>query len=245
MGGAGAVFLGVASGMTESGGLPGFIEMVALAFTFVAVERFADGKFLQSAIALTIAVVLYLVQAKHLKIKQKGRWAVSTTLLMSCVLIGLFWWSVNHHAGFVLLYQGRPLNGQTVPLIVRSASMTGRECRMFIDLNNPTLFVVPCIVGRNDGDVTLQPDAAYLSFNAPIQKFQLNAPGWQPLSSQSSGWTTFGLSFYRGGIDPEHAVALEDFIGTPVPRTPIRAKITLMWGRQETSAEFAILPPAN
>jgi hypothetical protein len=228
--------------MADEHGLSGFIEMIAFAFAFAAVEQFTAGKMLSAIIALTVAAAFYLITIYRSKII--GRLRTSMTSACMLFLIALFWWSVNSHAGFIVRYQGEPLDRQVVTLIRPNAPITQRECRMFIDPHFPTSFTVPCIVARNDGELPLQPDAAYLSFNADVQKRQANTPGWQPSGSQN-GWTNFVMGFSPGKIDPEHAAALEDFDGTPIPTRPIRARITMIWGLKRAEADFTILPPVN
>lgn len=147
--------------------------------------------------------------------------------------------------GFVIRYQEAPLNHQTI-FLMTPTDRTRRSLRMFVDPNYPTTFVVTGISIRNEGSTPLQPDVAYLSFSARVDKWQSNSGLWEPSPDRNiNGWSTYRTTFYRGLIEPGHPLDLVEFLGTPVPSGPTRVKVSVVYGLEETTAEFTLKPPST
>jgi hypothetical protein len=147
--------------------------------------------------------------------------------------------------GFVIRYQEAPLNHQTISLMTPT-DRTRRSLRMSVDPNYPTMFVVTGISIRNEGSRPLQPDVAYLSFSARVDKWQSNSGVWEPSPDRNiNGWSTYRMTFYRGLIEPGHPLDLLEFSGTPVPSGPTRVKVSVVYGLEETTAEFTLKPPST
>jgi serine/threonine-protein kinase len=149
--------------------------------------------------------------------------------------------------GFVILYGDSPLDKQNMTLFT-ATDRSRRQVGAFIDTNYPTMFQLTGILARNDNDgaVPLRAEAAYLSFDAPIQLWQANASRWQPSPDRNvEGWSTFKSEFNTNSIDPGYSIPFFDFLGTPIPATKMRVQLMLKYGRQERKAEFTITPPST
>ncbi len=217
-----------------------FLEMVALGFVLEAIGALFRGEFGIVVTAMASAFVFGLV-AFHWK---SIRWVAGSVVALACIAASFWWWS-SHKPGFVILYGNSPLDSQTV-ILSKPQNPTRPVTQMYVwPIEKPTMFGVHAVVMRNAGDVALQPDAAYLSFDSEVQKWQLNSGLWEMSPDRNTpGWTTYRSGFSLAKLEADHAWPIADFVGTPIPNRPMRVRLTLVWGSKETTAAFTIMPPS-
>jgi hypothetical protein len=144
---------------------------------------------------------------------------------------------------FVIAYDGKTLNGKHI-VLTKVADRTRRQVLMYVDPNFPNLFTTTGMYIFNGGTEALEPDAAYLSFAGKVNKWQPNAGCWalSPYYNQE-GWSTYECPFGRVSVNPQHPWTIDDFLGTPIPTAPIKAKVIVVYGAQRAEADFTIEPP--
>lgn len=144
-------------------------------------------------------------------------------------------------SGFRLYYRNAPLDGQRIPL-ARSIDATRIQSQFYVNPNNPSVFTMTGISVKNVGNVAEEPQIVYFSFPMRITPVPSN-DGWYPSSDQNpEGWTTFQGWFGLMSVRPGYSVSVQSFSGTPLPHEPTEAKVTVLYGSKEATAEFTILP---
>src|SRR5207249_11078180 len=171
-----------------------FLEMVALGFVLEAVGALFRGQFAVMITAIVSGGVFGLV-AFHWK---EIRWVAASVVALASIATSFLWWS-NHRPGLVVLYAESPLNGKTVRLIVPTDRTLEIHQMVAWPPEAPTSFSVLGIALRNNADADLQPDIAWISFNAPIQQWRPNTAGWRrSLDVSADGWMSYRHDFPRG-----------------------------------------------
>lgn len=164
---------------------------------------------------------------------------VSVSLVIGLLLVFLFW---QREPKFSISYVNSELDGKEI-VLAKSIDPTKRQLEMFIDPNYPSTFTIVGISARNDSTVPLQPDMIYLSFSSPVSIMSLFGGGWLPSPDRNiAGWTTFQTFFPTITINPQHPLNIPNFVGTPLPKTAVEIRLTLVYGSVETSAEFTLKP---
>jgi hypothetical protein len=222
-----------------------FVEAVGVIVYFLGLSRFS----LLVAYTLVIGTMWFLTSGwakrKFWVLPQRQQWWAITGIVFF-EFAGFTAWNYYQHTGFVILYGDSRLDGQIMPLVNAAADPRRLQVQTHINSNDPTMFTVTGISARNDDDVPIQPDAAYLSFNAPIQIGRANSSLWQLSPDRDvEGWSTFKAGFFRGSIEPEHSIPFFDFVGTPIPTTNVLVRLTLIYGLKKRTAEFTITPPST
>lgn len=217
-----------------------FLEMVALGFVLAAVDALFRGEFATVLTAMALAFVFGNF-AFHWK---DPRWIAGTVVAAACIGTLFCWWSSRK--GFVIEYGGTNLNGRTIQLIVPAGDRTVEIHQMLVwPPEAPKEFSLSGVTLRNSADMDLQPSVAWLSFNAPIEKWQENMGPWRRSADGGvQGWTSYRFDFPRGRIEAGTAPYLEEFSGKPIPSGPLKVRLTLNWASKTTTADFTLMPPS-
>lgn len=205
--------------------------VVALLAPLIA-QRVADS----ATIGDTVLILSWIIITYELR-RLLG---TGPTAVTSVVLAAVLYWGLWQHGNrFTIVFSDKPLNKGKVTLARVFDPI--KQSQIYIDPNFPNLFGIRGVMARNDGPKPLQIDAAYLSFSTSVKKWQENSGVWY-LSSGPEGWTTFSEGFGVNSVQPGHPYPIGDFLGTPIPTTDIKVRLTLVYGSENTSADFTIAP---
>jgi hypothetical protein len=218
------------------GDFKNFLIWSAGALTVIALERMNVPAWL---LFLTAVVFVLVGISLDWFLQTQGR-RVGLGLL-GLAYVGVASW-VLLSPPLAIYYDGKALNGQNIKLTTPT-DRSRRQLKMFID---PQLaaFDVVGIYAKNRGNESLEADSIYLSFFAPISKWQANSPYWQASPDRNvDGWSTFRFSFGVNSIKSGHPLEIPDFLGIPVPTQPLKVRVTVIYGEEEATAEFTIRRP--
>lgn len=186
-----------------------------------------------------VTIEVYRAFPKIITSTRRLATTVCVSLLIGLLLYFLF---LQREPYFSINYLSSDLNGKEVT-IAKSIDPSRRQLEIFVDPNYPSNFSIVGISARNEGNVPLVPDMAYLSMAGHIDRFQPNASIWSPSPDRNiEGWTTFQTTFGVMSISPKHPLNIPDFTGTPIPKTATTIRLTLVYGSSETSATFTLKP---